>query len=87
MMNKSVNGGSRCHHIFDPRTGRSPTELASVSVLAPTATEADAVSTALMVMGIQQGAKLLAMRPEVDAMFISKDSQSFVTPGFPKGVS
>jgi thiamine biosynthesis lipoprotein len=77
----------RCHHVFDPKTGRSPTQLASVSVLASTATEADAVSTALMVLGRQQGAKLLATRPGVDAMFISKNGESFVTSGFPKGVS
>jgi thiamine biosynthesis lipoprotein len=77
----------RCHHIFDPRTGRSPDQLASVSVLAPTATEADAMSTALMVMGMKEGAQLVAARPGVDAMFISKDSNTFVTSGFPRGVS
>jgi thiamine biosynthesis lipoprotein len=77
----------RCHHIFDPRTGRSPVQLASVSVLAPTATEADAMSTALMVMGMEEGARLVAARPGIDAMFIDKDSHTFVTSGFPRGVS
>ena len=33
------------HHIFDPHTGESPRELASVSVLAPTAMSADAFYT------------------------------------------
>lgn len=38
------------HHLFDPRSGRSPALYRSVSVLAPTATEADALSTAFSLM-------------------------------------
>lgn len=38
------------HHIVNPASGRSPTAVSSVSVLAPTATEADALATALSVM-------------------------------------
>jgi len=75
------------HHIFDPRTGRSPTELSSVSVLAPSATEADALSTALMVMGIERGTRLLAGKSNVDAMFVQKDGRTLVTSGFPQGAS
>ena len=41
----------RHHHIFDPRSGWSPTALSAVSVLAATATQADAWSTAIMVGG------------------------------------
>jgi thiamine biosynthesis lipoprotein len=36
------------HHIFDPRTGRSTRGIEAVSVVAPNATTADALSTALM---------------------------------------
>lgn len=39
----------RFHHLLDPGTGRSPTWFTSVTVLAPTATEADALSTAAAV--------------------------------------
>ncbi len=38
------------HHIFDPRTARSAHRHQSVSVIAPTATEADALATAFAVM-------------------------------------
>ena len=72
----------RVHHIFDPRTGVSPTELASVSVLAPTATEADALATAFVVMGLKKSAEMLANKRGVDAMFIRKSSRVSVTPGF-----
>jgi FAD:protein FMN transferase len=42
--------GGRHHHILDPRTGRSATHAAAVTVIAPRATTADAASTALSVM-------------------------------------
>lgn len=38
------------HHLFDPRTGESPNHYQSVSVIAPTAAEADALSTAVFVL-------------------------------------
>jgi thiamine biosynthesis lipoprotein len=75
----------RHHHIFDPRTGVSPTELSSVSVLAPTATEADALSTALLVMGLREGSTLLSARPGIDALFVRKDGRVSATGGFSLG--
>ena len=41
------------HHIFDPRSGGCPHGYASVSVLAPTATAADALSTACYLMPLK----------------------------------
>ncbi len=40
----------RYHHLFDPRTGRSPTRYKAVTVLAPRATIADGLSTAFASM-------------------------------------
>jgi thiamine biosynthesis lipoprotein len=71
------------HHIIDPRTGNSPTELASVSVVAPDATSADALSTALMVMPLEEGIALVNGLPEVEALFVSKDLTIRRTRGFP----
>jgi thiamine biosynthesis lipoprotein len=70
------------HHIFDPRTGASPEALASVSVLAPTAIEADALSTALFVMGPEDGIRLVRETPGTDAFLVFKDGKTFKTPGF-----
>ena len=39
------------HHIIDPRTGYSSAELASCTLTAPTAAEADALATMAMVLG------------------------------------
>lgn len=71
------------HHIVDPRTGVSPSELAAVTVLAQTATEADALSTALMVLGVEQGKTLLAQRPGTEALFVTKSMEEIRTEGFP----
>jgi thiamine biosynthesis lipoprotein len=73
----------RQNHIIDPRTGASPPELASVSVIAPTAAEADALSTTLMVLGLEQGQKLVAQWPKAEALFITKTLEQVRTPGFP----
>jgi thiamine biosynthesis lipoprotein len=61
-------------HILDPRTGEpaSTDPLASVTVLAPTAAEADALSTALYLLGPGGSAAFLASRPEIGALFVTR---------------
>ena len=73
----------RHHHLFDPHTGYSPTELASVSVVARTALEADALSTAALVLGTDRGAAFIAATPRADALFVRKDGSVAVTSNFP----
>ena len=74
-------GGFRT--VTAPHTGRSPTELASVSICAPTAMQADALSTATFVMGVERGMKLLSETPSVDALMVLKNGKTFVTKNFP----
>jgi thiamine biosynthesis lipoprotein len=71
------------HHIFDPATGDSPTELASVTVLAPTGLEADGLSTAFMVMGARRAHTLAAQLRGVDLLTIGKGGRAWKSPGFP----
>lgn len=71
------------HHIVDPATGNSPTELASVTVAAPTALLADGLSTALMVMGMSKGLELVSRLPGVDALFIDKQGRQRWSATFP----
>lgn len=72
------------HHIFDPATGISPQELASVTVLAPTGIEADGLSTAFMVMGARKAHALAAGLPQVDLMTINKRGVVWKSPAFPR---
>jgi thiamine biosynthesis lipoprotein len=78
-----ADDGRREHHIFDPATGRSPPELASASVVARTAMAADALSTAVFVLGLARGRRLIESTPGADALFILKDGSSTSTAGFP----
>jgi thiamine biosynthesis lipoprotein len=48
-----VAAGRRYGHILDPRTGWPARQVVSAAALAPTAAEADALSTAFFVMGVE----------------------------------
>jgi len=62
------------HHILDPRTGRSSPELASATVVAPTAARADALATLAMVLGARRMVEILEELPGCEALLVSKDS-------------
>ena len=63
--------GQSFGHIIDPRTGSPPTSgPTSVTVLAPTAAEADAFSTAFYLLGPAGSASILAGRPDLGAIFV-----------------
>ena len=71
------------HHILDPHTG-CPAEsgLKSVSVVAKDDTLADALSTALFVMGLDAGAELWnSSGLSFEAVFVTDDNTVWITPG------
>ena len=72
--------GRRYGHIFDPRLGR-PVEssLLSVTVIAARGSTADALSTALFVMGAAQGKRLINRMPGVGAVFVEQSAKGLVT--------
>lgn len=76
-----IEDGKRYHHILDPKTGQSPTELMSVSVIGPDATQTDALSTTLFVLGLERGMQLIEQIPGYDAVFIRSDRQMFFSKG------
>jgi hypothetical protein len=47
------------HHILNPRSGTSPSAVASATVVAPSAMLADALATAAFVLGPVEGIRLL----------------------------
>jgi thiamine biosynthesis lipoprotein len=72
--------GRRYHHLFDPRSGYPAERCQSVTVLAPGAMLADALATALFVLGPEAGLALLADYPHVDALFVAADGRLHTTP-------
>lgn len=59
------------HHVVTPGTGRSPQSVVSVSILAPTAMEADALATAVMVMEPRAGLALVDSLPGREGFIIT----------------
>lgn len=71
------------HHIVDPATGRSPNSFSSVTVAAPTATLADALSTAIFVLGPEKGLALAEASPHTDVLLVLADGTARMTRNFP----
>jgi len=71
------------NHIIDPWTGESPAELSSATVIASNTAEADAISTTLMVLGVQRGLEFVKQFPDVEALLVTKDLAIYKTSGFP----
>ncbi len=80
-----VHEGRRLGHVLDPRSGAPVThELASVSVIAESAMRADALATALLVLGLDSGFAL-AQAERLAVLFIAATPAGFVehsTPAF-----
>ena len=63
--------GHKVAHTIDPRTGRSAlSRLLSVTVVAPTCAEADALGTMFLAMGADEALKRVAEMPGMKAYFI-----------------
>lgn len=80
--------GNRRPHLIDPKTGFPVSHsMVSVSVLAPSATQADALATAFMAMGPEQAKALAESLPGVEALFVLAEKDSLrmeFTSSFPK---
>jgi len=73
-------------HILDPRTGRTAlSDTASVTVYASNCTDADAMATALFVMGAAEGLQWIEKRPEAEAMFLQRDGSGEIIERFSSG--
>lgn len=70
------------HHIINPKTGFSPPELASCSILAPTVAQADGLATSTMVMGPTKSLTLLESLPGCHGFLIGKDLTTYNTKDF-----
>ncbi len=62
--------GQRLGHILDPRTGRPVPAWGSVTVVAEDPAVADAASTALLVLGPEEGAKWAERREDMGVLFL-----------------
>ncbi len=82
-MNYFEKDGVRYHHILDPRTGVPARGCASVTVIAPDATTADALATGLFVLGPERGLQLVEQLPGVEALYLTPELAPRASRGFP----
>lgn len=78
------HNGKRYHHIIDPRTGKcAESGLASVTVISPSSMQADALSTAIYILG-KDGMKLCEKFADTDALLITDEGEIITTKNFKK---
>lgn len=75
--------GKRSAHVLDPNDGRGKNDQLNITVIAPTAMQADAWATALRVMGVDKGYAFAAKTDLIEAFFAPAGGASLKTQGFP----
>jgi len=63
--------GKKYSHIIDRKTGSAADSLSSASIITDSATRADALATAVTVLGPQKGLQLIEKLPKTEAILIS----------------
>ena len=81
-----LKDGERYHHILVPSTGLPARECQSVTILAPTAMEADALATTVFVLGPGKGFALIEEMPNVHALIVDRRGSVLLSPKWPDGV-
>ena len=74
------------HHIVNPNTGLSPEESTSVSVLANTAMDADALSTSVFVMTPGRGTRFINSLPGCESLVVAKGDKKIKSRGWKSAV-
>jgi thiamine biosynthesis lipoprotein len=72
-------GERRFSHIVDPRTGQPVGSIPSATVVAPDATTADGLATAINVLGAQEGVRLADSLDGVECMVMERTGDSGVS--------
>ncbi len=74
--------GVRYHHILDPKTGYpADTGLIGTTIVSDISIDADALSTATFVLGLEEGMKLIESLEGIEAVFVTEDKKIYVTDG------
>jgi thiamine biosynthesis lipoprotein len=67
--------GVRFHHVIDPSTGRSPSCIQSVTILAEDGLTCEALSKIVFVLGVERGMTLIEAQRGVDAIVVDADGK------------
>lgn len=75
-------GGKRYHHIIDPATLMPSTYYDSVTVVSSDSALADALTTGLFCMPIEEGMALIERLPDTEALWVLSDGSQQMSSGF-----
>ena len=78
----STSGNYVTPHIIDPRTGRVPEGLASATIIGKDATTADAMSTAVFVLGPNAGLDVIEKTPGLEGLLVTSAGKIIESSGF-----
>ena len=76
-----IYGGKRYHHIFNPKDGFPTDDCQSVTVLCKEGMMADALATAVFVLGPEKGYALCQKLEGVDCLIMDKEGKIIFSPG------
>ncbi|HXG00046.1 MAG TPA: FAD:protein FMN transferase [Bacteroidota bacterium] len=79
-----IKDGVRYHHILDPATGYPVRDVVSVTIIAPDATSADALSTLVFVLGRERGMDFIKNTEGIEGIIVWEEGDSLryaVSPG------
>ncbi len=77
-----IKEGKRYCHIINPKTGYPGTLCQSVTIMAVQAQQADALATAVFLLGPVKGLALVETYPEVEALIIDSNGVAHLSSGF-----
>lgn len=81
------DGAERVHHLIDPRTGRSPQSIRSVTVIAADGLTSEALSKTVFVLGVTAGLAIVESVPGADAVVVDADGRLHYSAGLLAGTA
>jgi len=76
-----MKDGRRYHHILDPDSGQPAMASRSVTIVASRAVDADALSTAVFILGPEAGMALIEQLPDVEGVIVGATNEVRVSSG------
>jgi len=73
--------GVRHHHILEPGTGKSPSDVRSVTVIGPNATRTDGLTKPIFILGVERGMQYVQRVGDVEAVIVDSQGQVYYSPG------
>lgn len=74
--------GVRYHHILNPSTGESASEVRSVTIVGPDAVMTDGLSTSVFVMGVTKGIDYINALADYEVVIVDKHGKMHASEGF-----